>query len=177
MTYKHKLAHAASADRIREAAKLDAVDAMEREGGRFLKMLALLWRVADSDNRTRIEVAFAPEFWPYWEAAYAKRPPKPAARFAIVNTDDRPCARNVAELRPDGTYYYVHPGLRDDRQFWAMTPSRPTPLEDFGLTWVAADGVLRARATRESVATYEDGRARRWQGEEEFEIKLTEDGQ
>ena len=45
--------------------KLKVVEMMEKEGGGFVKSLAQSWRLADSYNRWRIEIAFADIFKTY----------------------------------------------------------------------------------------------------------------
>jgi hypothetical protein len=86
----------------------------------------------------------------------------------IVNVYDRPSEKFIAEKRADGTFYYVHPALRNDREYWRMTPENPTPLERFGIETEIRDGQLHGRKIGRSEATYADGRRRLWQGEPEF---------
>lgn len=50
--------------------------AMERFGGRFVKSLAMAFRVADAENTRRLKLAF-PEYWEEystWAENLAKRP-------------------------------------------------------------------------------------------------------
>jgi hypothetical protein len=88
--------------------------------------------------------------------------------FFIVNRYDRPSEDYIAERRKDGFLYYVHPKLRNEKRYWAMNPSDPTPLEDFGIRILIEDGELHGKLVDPSRATYLDGRARKWQGEDEF---------
>lgn len=43
------------------------VMAMQKFGGAFVRQLACAWTVADSENRSRLEQAFSPEFSRYQE--------------------------------------------------------------------------------------------------------------
>ena len=86
-------------------------------------------------------------------------------RYRIVNTFDRSCEELIAELRDDGKLYYVHPKLKGRSAFLGMLADESTPVEDFGLTLTMDDdGLLRGKAVRASLATYDDGRPRMWQG-------------
>ena len=93
-------------------------------------------------------------------------------KLFIVNDFDRPDERHIAEQRPDGKFYYVHPDLRDIKDYWGMTPDRPTPLEDFGIRTISRLGVLTGALTDRSIATYRDGRPRKWQGSSPFSFPL-----
>jgi hypothetical protein len=86
----------------------------------------------------------------------------------IVNRYDRPSEEHIAERRPNGYLYYVHPKLRDNQQYWAMNPDAPIPLEDFGIRVRIEGGKLHGKLVDPSRATYLDGRLRRWQGRDEF---------
>jgi hypothetical protein len=88
--------------------------------------------------------------------------------FFIVNRYDRPGEEHIAERRSNGYLYYVHPSIRNDKRYWAMNPDDPTPLEDFGIHILIEGGELRGKLVDPSRATYLDGRARKWQGSEEF---------
>ncbi len=88
--------------------------------------------------------------------------------FFIVNRYDKPSEEHIAERRPNGYLYYIHPKLRDDSRYWAMNPDEPTPLEDFGIRILIEGGELRGKLVDPSRATYLDGRARKWQGSDEF---------
>ena len=90
-------------------------------------------------------------------------------RYRIVNTFDRPCEELIAELRDDGKLYYVNPKFAGRAAFLGMLADESTPVEDFGLTLTMyGDGLLRGKAVRASVATYDDGRPRMWQGAQSF---------
>lgn len=95
-------------------------------------------------------------------------------RFFIVNRFDRPAEQYIAERRKDGTFYYVHPRLRSDRRYHAMTPQDPTEVEAFGVRLQVADGVLSGVFDSYATpwATYSDGRPRRWQGSLNFSFSL-----
>jgi len=47
--------------------KSKAIRAMEEFGGSFVKTLALAWRLADPNNRTRIETTWPELFAHYFE--------------------------------------------------------------------------------------------------------------
>lgn len=53
-----------------------------------------------------------------------------------------------------------------------MTPTKPTPLDDFGIDWKVEDGRLFGTRLRETTATYNDGRIRQWQDDPTFNFKL-----
>lgn len=93
-------------------------------------------------------------------------------KYYIVNEYDRPDGERIAEKRENGKFYYMHPSLRNVKQFHGMTPTNPTPIEDFGIVWSVVDGVFHGKLTNPSIATYKDGKPRRWQGWEEFSFKL-----
>ncbi len=97
-------------------------------------------------------------------------PLMPCSGFFIVNIHDRPSEAHIAEKREDGKFYYVHPALRHDKRFWGMTPSNPTPIEDFGMLVDVKAGIFVGVRddTAPVTATYLDGRERRWQGSRTF---------
>lgn len=95
--------------------------------------------------------------------------------FFIVNRYDRPSADHIAERRNDGYLYYVHPKLRNEKKYWAMNPDDPTPLEDFGIRIMIEGGELHGKLVDPSRATYIDGRARNWQGDNEFSFDYPND--
>jgi hypothetical protein len=88
--------------------------------------------------------------------------------FVIVNYYDKPCARHIAQRRPDGTYNYIHPDLRDDPAYHGMTPTNPTPLGLFGIQVFVHGGLFHGEQNDQSDATYADGRIRQWQGAQKF---------
>lgn len=90
-------------------------------------------------------------------------------RFVILNEFDRPYSELIAERRPDGLYYYVHPRLRGDNSFLGMDPGQPTPIEDFGVAW-RIDGHKFHWTFDASLhkATYSDGQPRMWQEDARF---------
>ena len=93
---------------------------------------------------------------------------EPMKQLFIVNDYDRPEAKTIAEKRSNGQSYYIHPGLRGDKKYHGMTPSNPTPLEDFGIRWTIENGEIYGEQSDPSVATYKDGKPRKWQGETTF---------
>lgn len=101
-----------------------------------------------------------------------KRRPTRTPTLYIVNDFDRPEAKHLAARRKDGKFYYVHPFLRDKKEFHGMTPKRPVPLDDFGFAYKLEDGVITGHAVKASTATYEDGKLRQWQGGPAFEFKF-----
>ena len=90
----------------------------------------------------------------------------------IVNDFDRPQAKHIARQGRHGKFFYVHPLLRNVKQFHGMTPTDPTPVSDFGISLEIRDGAIYGKLDRESVATYRDGKPRKWQCESEFKITL-----
>jgi hypothetical protein len=96
--------------------------------------------------------------------------PKSDSGFFIVNVHDRPSEAHIAEKHEDGKFYYVHPALRHDKRYWGMTPSNPTPIEDFGLMVDVKAGIFVGVQDLSAPvkATYLDGRERRWQGSRTF---------
>jgi|GEM_PF-4634694 len=96
----------------------------------------------------------------------------PSSRFFIVNVYDRPSAEHIAERRADGKFYYVHPALRNEKQYRGMTPEKPTPLEDFGIRFLIEGGRFHGKRIDPSRATYNDGRLRNWQGDAEFSFSI-----
>lgn len=92
----------------------------------------------------------------------------------IVNDFDRPDEERIAMKGKDGKLYYIHPSLRDVKAYHGMTPSNPTPRQDFGILWMVDAGEFVGMLMDESVATYRDGRPRRWQGVERFSFPYPE---
>lgn len=100
-------------------------------------------------------------------------------KYAILNSIDRPYERLVCEL-VDGKYYYlqraVEEGLRD---YDGMEPrDDTTSMEDFGFDCIEDASGLEVCfiKRRESVARYESGEIRPWQGKVNFthkRVKLT----
>lgn len=88
--------------------------------------------------------------------------------FFIVNRYDRPSEEHIAERRENGYLYYIHPSLRNEKRYWAMNPDDPTPLKDFGVRILIEGGNVHGKLIDPSRATYLDGRARKWQGSDEF---------
>ena len=93
-------------------------------------------------------------------------------KYFIVNSFDKPCAKLVAEKRDDGKFYYVHPELCELKIHHGMTPTDPTPLEDFGIEWTEHDGHLFGTLNREPIAKYSTGKSRSWQDHSNFYFKL-----
>lgn len=97
--------------------------------------------------------------------------------FYIVNCFDRPEERLLAEKRSDGKFYYIHPDMRDDKQYWGMNPDNPTAVEAFGLMVDVKAGVLVGASDGSLVsAVYEDGRPRKWQGSTFFSFYVKSEG-
>ena len=92
--------------------------------------------------------------------------------FFIVNYVDRPDEERIAGKGQDGKFYYIHPSLRDVKLYHGMIPTDPTPLEDFGISWIVGDGKFVGLQLDECRATYRDGRPRRWQGVERFSFNI-----
>ena len=90
--------------------------------------------------------------------------------YYIVNDCDRPHESMIAEMVRGGLWY-LDPDKRN--KYPAMSLREATPVSSFGVILEEKDGVLRGGLLLDSVATYRDGRPRRWQGSERFEIKLT----
>lgn len=84
-----------------------------------------------------------------------KLPPSAGATYAgffIVNDFDRPDEERIAERREDGKFYYIHPNLRNIKRYRGMTPTNPTPLEDFGIWMEIRDGKFRGKLVDPSQA-------------------------
>ena len=90
------------------------------------------------------------------------------SEFFIVNDFDRPWEELITERRSDGLLYYIHPRLRNKREYHGMNPTNPTPLKDFGITVEVEDGQFKGQYTHSPSATYRDGKLRRWQGSTHF---------
>jgi hypothetical protein len=90
------------------------------------------------------------------------------SKFYIVNDFDRPWEERIAERRPDGLFYYIHPMIRNKREHHGMNPATPTPLEDFGIQVHVEGGQIKGTYLHTTRATYRDGRLRRWKGSECF---------
>lgn len=87
-------------------------------------------------------------------------------KYVIVNTCDEPTWYHVAECIR-GKYYYMARSLDGKthlKRFDGMTPARPTRMEDFGFSVVESEYEVRFRLISQSIATYEDGLPRKWQG-------------
>ena len=90
----------------------------------------------------------------------------PKSRFFVANSFDKPDAKFITELAPDGFLYYIHPELREKWKNQGLTlHSEATPLEDFGMEVTIKDGVFYCHFENESKAKYPDGKPRFWQGE------------
>lgn len=99
---------------------------------------------------------------------------EPLSGLYIVNCFDCPCERMVAMKREsDGTFWYVSEvdNLRRNPHYFGMKSDRPTPIENFGITVQnGSDGTFQCVQEAESVATYDDGRRRKWQGQAVFTL-------
>lgn len=90
-------------------------------------------------------------------------------KFFIVNETDRPCELLIAERRDDGKLYYINPILRKDKDFHGMPFREATPLENFGIEFeIENNDTFKGQLKNFSIATYEDGSSREWQGNESF---------
>jgi len=98
-------------------------------------------------------------------------PPKP--RFVIVNDFDRPSEEFIAELAPDGLYYYIHPELRSEWANQGLSAQLATPIEKFGIEWTEEAGHLVGTLAHFSSATYQNGSGRVWQGGTNFRFKYS----
>ena len=94
------------------------------------------------------------------------------SQFFIVSDYDAPNSHTIAERRADGKFYYIHPTLANEKEYHGMTPSNPTPLEDFGIRWLIEDGQFKGALLDVSRAKYSDGKARKWQGMKKFSFSL-----
>ena len=92
-------------------------------------------------------------------------------KFYIVNDCDRPDERHITQLMPDGvSIEYIHEGLRD----WGImkSSSKNTPMEDFGFDFVINGLFVTFSKARDSAACYPDGKHRKWQGRDNFILRL-----
>jgi hypothetical protein len=93
-------------------------------------------------------------------------------RFYIVNDCDRPHESMIAELCGDGKLWYLDAEKRN--RYPGMSAAEATLVQDFGLRLDVRGDVLRGEVTgTPSTACYRDGKARRWQGSDTFEIEIT----
>jgi hypothetical protein len=93
-------------------------------------------------------------------------------RFYIVNDCDRPHESMIAELLDDGKLWYLDAVKRN--LYPGMSAGWATLVQDFGLRLDVRDDVLHGEVTgTPSTACYRDGKARRWQGSDTFEIAIT----
>jgi hypothetical protein len=94
----------------------------------------------------------------------------------IINDADCPEAACIArKSSKNGKFYYIHPKLRAIKDYYGMTPTRPTPIKDFGVRMVIeanpeGGSTLKFTVDQASTATYRDGKPRRWQGTTSFSI-------
>lgn len=95
-------------------------------------------------------------------------------RFVIVNTCDCPQPTLIAQYVEGVGYCYMNQNEdKHKARFNGMMPSRPTPIADFGFDIEEYGDEIRFRQVRESVATYEDGKPRKWQSwQKEFSLRL-----
>ena len=87
--------------------------------------------------------------------------------FAILNEIDGPYRKMVVQWCHDrGGYCYLHRGdgkSRYDGMQAGEMLGKPTPIEDFGFDVdLSYQGVVLFERTRESRATYKDGKPRNW---------------
>lgn len=87
-------------------------------------------------------------------------------KYVIVNDCDEPTWYHVAE-GINGKYYYMArsiDGKTHLKRYDGMNPSRPTRMQDFGFSVVESEYEVLFKLTGPSIATYEDGVPRKWQG-------------
>jgi len=85
--------------------------------------------------------------------------------YYIVNHCDRPYPRHVTVAEGDNLRY-LHPSLKT----FPTMQKRPgsTSMKDFGFEVEEINGGIIFTQVRPSIATYPDGRPRKWQGEKRF---------
>ena len=83
----------------------------------------------------------------------------------IVNDFDRPDHRHLTIRNEDGLLYYIHPELE---KWKGMSVTTATPLEAFGIMHTIEGDLITGELLHPSVATYRDGRPRKWQGPIKF---------
>lgn len=88
----------------------------------------------------------------------------------ILDDHDQPCAKLLVHRMSDGTFRYCHPQMRNVKQYHGMTPTSPTPIQDFGVYIKYEKGTIYGELQQPSIATYRDGKPRRWQGEQSFQF-------
>lgn len=93
-----------------------------------------------------------------------------AKNFYILNDVDRPDARHVIQIVDDHAEY-LHEDLRD----WGdlrLPNESSSDLELFGFDVAIVGGFAHFTQVKESSATYQDGKPRKWQGNKEFILRL-----
>lgn len=91
-------------------------------------------------------------------------------KFFIVNTTDRPWESLVAYQTTDGKLNYCD---RRKKSYDGMPFYKATPIEDFGIhVRLHDDGTYEFTQSGQSIAKYEDGKPRAWQGLSKFFHKV-----
>ena len=93
--------------------------------------------------------------------------------FYILNDHDRPSAEMIVYKKRNGRYRYAHPKLRNIKDYANMTATNPTPVSYFGICIEIQGDTVTGMLTGGSIATYRDGRPRRWQGYGSFSFKFS----
>lgn len=93
--------------------------------------------------------------------------------FYILNDFDRPEDEMLVYRKTNGCFRYAHPKHRRNKLYQNMTSRNATPVSDFGICIEIKGDTVTGMLTGKSVATYRDGRQRKWQGHESFSFKFS----
>lgn len=89
-------------------------------------------------------------------------------KYFIINTIDRPYEKLVAQKIGD-KFYYLDRSLKS---YDGMQPCNPTPLEVFGFNILEDGAQVTFEKIKDSIAQYEDGKIRPWQGSSYFTLNI-----
>ena len=93
--------------------------------------------------------------------------------FYILNDHDRPEAEMLVYRKTNGCFRYAHPKHRRNKLYQNMTSRSATPVENFGIEISIVGDRVTGAVTSQSIATYSDGRPRKWQGHESFSFQFS----
>jgi hypothetical protein len=92
--------------------------------------------------------------------------------FYIVNDFDKPDERHVAQVVEVGKAQYLHEDLRGFGSL-QVDPKWSSTMEAFGFDVDILNGIAHFSLVRDSIATYNDGKPRQWQGRKKtFTLKM-----
>lgn len=91
-------------------------------------------------------------------------------KYAIVNDIDYPRPDLVTEVIRGRHYYMSRYNNKDKRNYDGMVPAQPTFLEVFGFKIIEREFQVDFELVSNSLATYNDGSSRKWQGAKKFSL-------